>query len=95
MAEAVLIVFFLVFGGVTVALLITRARTAEAKLKAGVTDSQQQNKALEAIVAETQAEVSRLKERVIVLERLATDDDRKLADEIERLRRGQGPEARS
>lgn len=95
MVEAAFIVFMIVFGGVTIALLITRARTAEAKLKAGVFEGQQQSKALEAIVAETQAEVSRLKERVVVLERLATDDDRKLADEIERLRRGQGPEARS
>ena len=33
------------------------------------------------------AEVKGLKERVAVLERLMTDDDRKLAGEIERLRR--------
>jgi hypothetical protein len=45
---------------------------------------------LEKIVAETTAEVARLKERVQVLERLATDDDRKLAGEIERLRAGPG-----
>lgn len=33
------------------------------------------------------AELHRLKDRVAVLERLLTDDDRKLAGEIERLRR--------
>jgi hypothetical protein len=32
------------------------------------------------------AELHRLKDRVAVLERLMTDDDRKLAGEIERLR---------
>lgn len=32
-------------------------------------------------------EVARLKERVRVLEKLVTDDDRRLAEEIDRLRR--------
>jgi hypothetical protein len=47
---------------------------------------------VEAILAETQKEVARLRERVQVLEKLVTDDDRKLASDIERLRRD---EARS
>jgi hypothetical protein len=46
---------------------------------------------LERIVAETSTEVARLRERVQVLEKLVTDDDRRLASEIERLR---PPEAR-
>lgn len=37
--------------------------------------------------AETMREITRLKERVAVLEKIATDDDRKLAGEIDRLRR--------
>lgn len=41
---------------------------------------------LEAILADTQKEVARLRDRVQVLEKLVTDDDRKLAGEIERLR---------
>ena len=41
---------------------------------------------LEAILAETQKEVATLRERVQVLEKLVTDDDRRLATEIERLR---------
>ncbi len=36
---------------------------------------------------EATGELQRLKARVAVLERLLTDDDRKLANEIERLRR--------
>jgi hypothetical protein len=36
--------------------------------------------------AEVMREIQRLKERVAVLEKLATDDDRKLAGEIDRLR---------
>ncbi len=34
-----------------------------------------------------QLEIDKLRERVRVLEKLLTDDDRRLADEIERLRR--------
>ena len=40
---------------------------------------------VEQILAETQAEVARLRERVQVLERLATDEDRRVASEINRL----------
>ena len=42
---------------------------------------------IEAILSSTQQEVTKLRERVQVLEKLVTDDDRKLADDIERLRR--------
>jgi hypothetical protein len=36
----------------------------------------------------TQVELEKLKERVAILERLVTDDDRRLAGDIERLRAG-------
>lgn len=39
-----------------------------------------------AVNAEVAHELQRLKDRVAVLERLLTDDDRKLSSEIERLR---------
>ncbi len=39
------------------------------------------------IVSDLHKDVARLKDRVGVLEKLVTDDDRRLADEIERLRR--------
>jgi hypothetical protein len=41
---------------------------------------------VDAILADTQKEVAALRERVQVLEKLVTDDDRRLASEIERLR---------
>jgi hypothetical protein len=49
---------------------------------------------LEAILTATQQEVTRLRERVQVLEKLVTDDDRKLADDIERLRRDRSDDIR-
>ena len=39
------------------------------------------------LIGEMHAEMDKLKDRVRVLERLATDGDRNLATEIERLRR--------
>ena len=41
---------------------------------------------LATIVAANEAEMAKLRQRVEVLERLATDGDRKLAGDIERLR---------
>ena len=38
------------------------------------------------LIAEMHAEIVKMRDRVNVLEKLATDDDRKLASEIERLR---------
>ena len=51
-------------------------------LKAGQGDAGR----IEQILAANQAEIAKLRERVQVLERLATDDDRTLAGDIERLR---------
>jgi cell division protein FtsB len=45
--------------------------------------------------AETRAELESLRQRVAVLERLLTDDDRRLAGEIEQLRRDQGDGVRA
>jgi hypothetical protein len=47
---------------------------------------------IEQILADAQKEVASLRERVQVLERLATDEDRRLASEISRL--GDGPTTR-
>lgn len=67
-----------------------RTRLAKYQMRRGGEDATR----LERVVAETSAEVARLKERVQVLEKLVTDDDRKLADEIERLRRDRGDDIR-
>jgi predicted nucleic acid-binding Zn-ribbon protein len=42
---------------------------------------------LKGLIGDMHSEITKLKDRVRVLERLVTDDDRRLADEIERLRR--------
>jgi len=47
---------------------------------------------LKALIGDMHGEITKLKDRVRVLERLATDGDRNLASEIERLR---GDDARS
>jgi hypothetical protein len=44
---------------------------------------------LRGVVGELHHDVAKLKDRVRVLEKLVTDDDRRLADEIERLRRSE------
>ncbi len=49
-------------------------------------DMMREARGSDAANGEVMAELHRLKERVAVLERLMTDDDRKLAGEIERLR---------
>ena len=54
------------------------------KLKLDIMQAQGVSSASE---AEMVREIQRLKDRVAVLERIATDDDRKLAGDIERLRR--------
>ena len=56
------------------------------KMKLEMMQSQRVSSASE---AEMMAEIQRLKDRVAVLERLATDGDRKLAGEIDRLRSGE------
>lgn len=71
--------------------MISRAQVAKVQARRGLGEDRER---LERIVAETSAEVSRLRERVQVLEKLVTDDDRKLADEIERLRRDRGDDIR-
>jgi hypothetical protein len=57
------------------------------KLEAGQAEATGQAAQLAAELAQTRADVARLQDRVNVLERLATDGDRKLATDIERLRR--------
>ena len=71
--------------------MIGRSEVAKARAKSGTSEDRER---LERIVSETASEVARLRERVQVLEKLVTDDDRKLADEIERLRRDRGDDIR-
>ena len=57
------------------------------RVRAGRRASEGEAAQLGGIVSDLHKDVARLKDRVRVLEQLVTDDDRRLADEIERLRR--------
>lgn len=56
------------------------------KVRAGKRDKDSEAVELGGIVSDLHQDVARLKDRVRVLEKLVTDDDRRLANEIERLR---------
>jgi hypothetical protein len=60
------------------------------KVRAGRREAEGDAAELGGIVSDLHKDVARLKDRVRVLEKLVTDDDRRLADEIERLRREDG-----
>jgi hypothetical protein len=81
--------FIIILVGITtVGGIITNGMEVEKrrlKLKAGQADGEVE--ALKNLVADMHGEMSVLKDRVRVLERIATDGDRNLASEIERLRR--------
>jgi hypothetical protein len=81
--------FVIILVGIgTVSGIITSGMQVEKrrlKLKASQADGEVE--ALKNLVADMHGEMSALKQRVQVLERLATDGDRQLAAEIERLRR--------
>jgi hypothetical protein len=57
------------------------------KSRAGARAMAAENEEMRALIANLHGEVGKLRDRVRVLERLATDGDRNLATEIERLRR--------
>lgn len=57
------------------------------KVRAGRREAEGDTAQLGGIVSDLHQDVAKLKERVRVLEKLVTDDDRRLADEIERLRK--------
>ncbi len=70
----------------TVGGVITNAMQLERRrLKVKATSSEAEE--LKALVGDMHGEIEKLRARVRVLERLATDGDRTLAEEIERLRR--------
>lgn len=66
--------------------IIAGAHLKSQKLKLEMMREQGMTSASE---TEMMRELQKLKDRVAVLERIATDDDKKLAGEIERLRRSE------
>jgi hypothetical protein len=80
-------VMFVALGGMVTFLvmvnMVNKAEIEKARAKsAGAVDTDAMNKLLQ----DNASEIARLRARVEVLERLATDEDRKLAGEIDRLR---------
>lgn len=72
----------------TVSSIITGGLKLEReKIRARGRDADGESEQLRGIVGSLHQDVAKLKDRVRVLEKLVTDDDRRLADEIERLRR--------
>jgi hypothetical protein len=63
--------------------IIGKAETDKARAKAS---SSEDVEGMKRLLTDNTAEISRLRARVEVLERLATDGDRRLAGDIERLR---------
>jgi hypothetical protein len=78
-------VMFVAITGIVCTFLVIRMgmRPAEKELEARKGGGSAR---VDAILADTQKEVAQLRERVQVLEKLVTDDDRRLASDIERLR---------
>lgn len=67
--------------------LTSKHRLEREKVKARSRDYAEDGEELRGVVGSMHHEMDKLKDRVRVLEKLVTDDDRRLADEIERLRR--------
>ena len=63
--------------------IIGKAETEKARAQSA---SSEDSEGVKRLLADNTAEISRLRARVEVLERLATDGDRRLAGDIERLR---------
>ncbi len=65
---------------------IVRMAIAHEEKRLGLQAGQADIVRLEQIIVANQTEMAKLRDRVNVLEKLATDDDRRLATDIERLR---------
>lgn len=72
-------------GGIIQSAMKLERHKIRAKALSGESEEQR------ALINEMHSEIVKLRDRVNVLERLATDEDRKLASEIERLRRDDRP----
>lgn len=79
-------VMFVALGGMVTFLVMIHiiAKSEVTKARAGKA-SEADTEAMKRLIEENNAETARLRARVEVLERLATDEDRRLAGEINRL----------
>jgi hypothetical protein len=83
-------VMFVALGGmVTFLVMINMINKAEIEKARAKHAAESGNDDMKRLLQDNASEISRLRARVEVLERLATDGDRKLAGEIDRLRADQ------
>ena len=75
--------------GIVIVTMALRHSERKARIRAGALDAGEDVQRLTSIVETQHRETEKLRERVAVLEKLVTDDDRKLASEIEHLRRNE------
>jgi hypothetical protein len=75
--------------GIVIVTMALRHAERKARIRAGGLDAGGDVQRLTSIVETMHQESEKLRERVAVLEKLVTDDDRKLATEIEHLRRNE------
>lgn len=80
-------VIVLVVIGTVSSVLTGGIRLEREKIKARGRGYAEEADQLRGVVGEMHNDIAKLKDRVRVLEKLVTDDDRRLADEIESLRR--------
>ena len=78
-------VMVIIIVGIVFSFLMARSGMRLAERKIALKEKMGESGADAALLADTQAELAKLKERVAVLERLITDEDRRLAGEISRL----------
>lgn len=67
--------------------LTSKHKLEREKVRARSYGDAEEGEQLRGVVGDMHQDIAKLKDRVRVLEKLVTDDDRRLADEIERLRR--------
>lgn len=67
--------------------LTSKHKLEREKVRARSYGDVEESDQLRGVVGDMHQDIVKLKDRVRVLEKLVTDDDRRLADEIERLRR--------
>ena len=75
-----------IVGGIA-STLTSKHNLERERIKARSAAAGEGSDAMHGLVGSLHQDVARLKERVQVLEKLVTDDDRRLSDEIDRLRR--------
>ncbi len=77
----------LVFIGTVSGIITGGLKLEREKVKAKSRGYGEEADQLRGVIGEMHADITKLKDRVRVLEKLVTDDDRRLASEIESLRR--------